>query len=82
LQLHSSRKYPDAHAARGDGRRFKEPWRFVGSSREEFKSQNARRGFQKPADIANAVLFLASDEAKHITGIKLVVDGGTTLSVI
>jgi glucose 1-dehydrogenase len=29
-------------------------------------------------DIANAVLFLVSDEAKHITGQTLVVDGGWT----
>lgn len=28
-------------------------------------------------DIANAVLFLASDEAKHITATEIVVDGGT-----
>jgi len=27
-------------------------------------------------DIANAVLFLASDEARHITGTELVIDGG------
>ncbi|MEO8318772.1 MAG: SDR family oxidoreductase, partial [Bradyrhizobium sp.] len=27
-------------------------------------------------DIANAVLFLASDEAKYITGLELPVDGG------
>lgn len=30
------------------------------------------------ADIANAVLFLVSDEARHITGQSLVVDGGWT----
>src|SRR6202166_1178998 len=30
-------------------------------------------------DVANAALFLASDEAKYITGIELVVDGGITL---
>ncbi len=29
-------------------------------------------------DVANAALFLASDEAKYITGIELVVDGGFT----
>ncbi|GAQ02972.1 3-oxoacyl-[acyl-carrier-protein] reductase FabG [Aspergillus lentulus] len=31
-------------------------------------------------DVANAVLFLASDEARYITGQKLVVDGGITSS--
>lgn len=30
-------------------------------------------------DVANATLFLASDEARYITGIELVVDGGVTL---
>jgi NAD(P)-dependent dehydrogenase (short-subunit alcohol dehydrogenase family) len=29
-----------------------------------------------PEDIAAAVAFLASDNARHITGAKLVVDGG------
>ena len=30
----------------------------------------------QPADVVNAALFLASDEASWITGINLVVDGG------
>jgi NAD(P)-dependent dehydrogenase (short-subunit alcohol dehydrogenase family) len=29
-------------------------------------------------DIAHAVLFLASDEARHITATHLIVDGGLT----
>ena len=32
----------------------------------------------EPADIANGCLFLASDEAKYMTGAELVIDGGYT----
>ena len=31
----------------------------------------------EPIDISNAVLFLASDEARYITGVTLPVDAGS-----
>jgi 3-oxoacyl-[acyl-carrier protein] reductase len=37
--------------------------------------------FAEPSDIANAVAFLASDEAAYITGENLVIDGGTSIGV-
>lgn len=44
---------------------------------EEWKSPQG--DFVVPEDIASAVMFLVSEESKHITGIKLVVDGGKLL---
>jgi NAD(P)-dependent dehydrogenase (short-subunit alcohol dehydrogenase family) len=32
----------------------------------------------EPDDVANGVLYLASDEAKFVTGSELVIDGGYT----
>ncbi len=46
----------------------------------ELKAEIPQGEFQLPEDIAAAALFLASDESKHITGLKMVVDGGNTLS--
>ncbi len=33
-------------------------------------------------DVANATLFLASDEARYITGTELIVDGGVTATIL
>ena len=39
-------------------------------------TQTPLRRFGTPQDIANAALFLASDEAAYITGQSVLVDGG------
>jgi 3-oxoacyl-[acyl-carrier protein] reductase len=38
--------------------------------------------FAEPEDIANTILFLASDDATYITGAQLVVDGGASVGVV
>ena len=44
------------------------------------RNRRCPMGFMgSPWDIANAALFLVSDEARYITGAELVVDGGVTL---
>ncbi len=54
----------------------------MGAAGEDVR-ENARQAIPlgragRPEDVANAVAFLASDEASYITGIELIVDGGLT----
>jgi len=49
--------------------------------REEFKRAIPQGEFQEPEDVAAATAFLASDEARHITGAAVVIDGGYTLGI-
>lgn len=44
-------------------------------------SQTPLRRFGQPQDIANAALFLASDEAAYVTGASLNVDGGMDVTL-
>jgi dihydroanticapsin dehydrogenase len=49
-----------------------------GDNISAFKAQHPIGRFGEPLDIANAALYLASDESSFVTGSALVVDGGYT----
>lgn len=60
----------------------------AGETEAAYQAYKARRAAQvplrrvgRPEDIANAAVFLASDEAGYITGHALTVDGGVTLGI-
>ena len=48
-------------------------------ARERLQAATPMPTFGEPADVAYGILFLASDEAKFITGSDLIIDGGRTL---
>ena len=56
---------------------------FIGVAREEgrriFGRETLMKRMGEPAEVANGILFLASDEASFITGAHLVIDGGATI---
>ncbi|GJN03200.1 hypothetical protein PR202_ga20617 [Eleusine coracana subsp. coracana] len=61
---------------------------YMGLDREGFQrametmgNLRAVGGAMQTEDIANAVLFLASDDARHISGHNLLVDGGMSIAV-
>ena len=49
-----------------------------GDNKSVFQAQHPIGRFGVPLDIANAALYLASDESSFVTGTALVVDGGYT----
>ena len=61
--------------------RMADRWRDHPETLRYFAEQYPLRRTGTPADIANAVLFLCSDEAAFITGHSLVVDGGLTIQL-
>ena len=57
------------------------PESIIEGNLEQYRSGIPLKKIAEPEDIANAVLFLLSDQAKQITMHELVVDGGATLGV-
>ncbi len=49
------------------------------SPAEQILSRVPLRKWGQPEDVANAILFLASDESSHITGVDIPVDGGAAV---
>lgn len=62
---HAAALYPDEAAAQ------------AGREQRKARCPMGRQG--TPWDVAQAALFLASDESRYITGVELVVDGGLSL---
>lgn len=50
----------------------------MASMKKQMQSRHLMGRFAQPVEIANAILFLASEEASFVTGHPLVVDGGWT----
>lgn len=48
--------------------------------KKDFENTIPLKRYATNQDIANGVLFLASDESKFITGSKLIIDGGMTMA--
>ena len=61
--------------------RLRAGWNDNPSGERFFEDQYPLRKLGKPEDVANAVVFLSSDEAAFITGHTLVVDGGLTIQL-
>lgn len=54
----------------------------TGSEQEAFQTMSQsllHRRFAEPEEIAEAILYLASDDSRYITGTDLIIDGGYTL---
>jgi len=60
---------------------FERYWRDNPEGRKLLEDQVPLRREGQPEDVADAVVFLCSDEASFITGHALVVDGGLTIQV-
>ena len=51
----------------------------MGEDAREQEVDRIAAGIGEPNDIAYMVLYLSSDESKHVTGTEMVVDNGDTV---
>jgi meso-butanediol dehydrogenase / (S,S)-butanediol dehydrogenase / diacetyl reductase len=52
----------------------------IAEMREAFEAATLNHRIGQSEDIAAAAVYLCSDEARHLTGVNLVVDGGTSIA--
>lgn len=52
----------------------------TGGREAALKALVTEQGFAEPEEVAAAVLFLASDDARHVTGADLPVDNGFAIT--
>lgn len=50
--------------------------------KEEYRVRLLLQEFEAPTDIANAIAYLCSDEARHVTGAHHIVSGGLPYKAI
>lgn len=63
----------------GFGQRWNMPPEAVQAVKDEFIRKAPSKRFGTPEEVAKVALFLASDDASHVVGAEIIVDGGVTL---
>lgn len=63
----------------GFGQRWDMPPETVQAVKDEFVRKAPMKRFGRPDEVAKVALFLASDDASHLVGTEIVVDGGVAL---